>query len=244
MEEMSLNMSAAYSGQSSIVRDDFEEYTNDAGFVSRAPDSTSGNDLLYSCIAAILMMKHGVWDPEDAADFHAAILGCRIEPGLYARPGWEQDQIGPDDMIGLLAWSYKQDPNIADAILDYGRKGLHPLDYYYPSAGQSKFDIRAWLGRSPSWIAHLEWAAGEKPGWIRRLAWAFSVAFSGKRDQHDEWILSWLLITVAGDRGWIERWATQHYYKRLSRIFPSGLKDVFALYFKDAAHPLSKHWLP
>lgn len=223
--------------------DDFERYTNERGLVSRAPGASTGNDLLYSCLAEIVKAKN--WAPLETGKLLGAIRKhAEILPGLYKRPGWEQDQTALDDYIGLIAWSSEHCPVIAEEVWAYGKRAEFPIQYYYPTTGQKHFDIHAWLGRSPSFVAHVDWGAGETPSWFHRLAWAVAVAFSGSMHSQDEWVLSWCLIQVAGNKSWLERLATRIYYRRLYKNFPRGLKDVFAIYFKDPEHPLSKWWKP
>lgn len=213
------------------IREDFQKYTNKLGFVSNAPAGSSGNDLLFSCEAALIRRIRGAWTEADEAALQYSIATfSRIEHGLYGRPGWKQDAEQPDDIYGLCAYS----PALAKEVLAYGRKHLW---YFYTAPGAWYDPI--WI-RFPAFIAHVTWAAGETPGLIPRLAWFFSVSLSPSKSSQDSWILSWLLITVAGNKGWLERWAADTYRARLKAAWGT-IGNVFAAYFGNPDHPIAKY---
>lgn len=214
------------------IRDEFAAYTNVDGFVSSHKSGSSGNDLLFSSEAAVIRRKLGAWDRSDEAKLNAAIANhAQIEPGLYGRPAWNQDQEQPDDYYGLVALS----PFYARAIRAYGQRHFWS---FKTSSAAKWYEPMFW--RFPALICHAAWGAGEKPNAFLRLWWAASVAFSGSKTSQDPWILSWLLTEVAGDKGWLERLATRIYLFRLKAACGS-LRAVFAAYFQDADHPISKY---
>jgi|GEM_PF-6440385 len=227
--------------QSELVRGDFQRYTNQKGFVSNRTLS-SGNDLLYTCIAAVVRHKHGALSLEEKADLLFTIhKHCRRGPGIYVRPGWEQDQQRHDDYTGLCALASVGINSFAADVVEAGEDTV----WYFDTNGGSGLDWRAWFWPFRAFVCHAYWAAGMTPSWLNRLCWSFSVAWSGSKKKQDEWILSWLLIQVAGNRGRLERWATRKYWARLYKAYPNGLSDVFKNYFGgDAEHPLAKWWLP
>lgn len=230
------------------IQEDFKAYTNSLGFLSNSPAGSSGNDLLFSCEAAIIRSKLGAWSKEDQSALEKAVLDHSYrEAGLYGRPGkpWCNDQEGFDDYIGVLAWSAKFDKGLrALRVLLYGQrnkfdwKGFRLPYYYRTEHPYTEDDKRAWFGRSPSFVAHLYWSAGLKPGWFYRLAWAISVATSGNLYSKDPWILSWLLVEVAQDKGLLERLATRIFKYRLRKR--GGLKFIFCEYF-GSMHPIALH---
>lgn len=229
------------------VREDYQPYKTRLGFYTNTPGGNTGNDLLFSAEAALVMMKHGVWTGDDTAELDRAIYRhARTPAGFLQRPGWEQDQISLDDFIGVAAYSYKTNQLLAAAMYSYGQEHHFvwgPLQFrFHFSNTNDQSDYHAWLGRFPALIAHIAWAAGRKPSWFQRIAWCLSVAFSGKPEDQDEWILNWLLIEVGGDKGWSERLATIIYHFRLQRAHPGGLAAVFARYFGSSEHPTAKHF--
>jgi hypothetical protein len=172
---------------------------------------------------------------------------------------YHYDQEGVDDYIGLGVVAALMDRVIAQRILKYGRENKFHwkflrLRYYYrtdgakyveddlghavlvnwkgePAPGDLDTYAPAWLGRHLSLITHLEWAAGEKPNWFRRLCWFYSVALEPKKGDQDSWILTWLMVVVAGNKGWPEKLATAIRAWRLKRLHPEGLRGILTAYY-------------
>jgi hypothetical protein len=214
------------------IQSDFKEYTNALGFISNKPGGSTGNDLLFSCEAAIMRKKLGAWTADDELALKTAVSNhSRIYDGLYGRPGWMQDQEAPDDYYGLAAWSTVYAINI--------HSYAESSHWYFKTSKDAKWWEPAFF-RFPAFMAHIKWCALETPNPLLRLCWAVSVAFSGSKTSQDPWILSWLLTEVSGNQGWIERLATKIYKYRLAKNMGS-LKAVFAAYFGDPNHPLVKY---
>lgn len=206
----------------SEIRKDFEALKNSLGFYSDKPESSSGNDLLFSAEAAVILRYRGEWSIADQRDLLRAIRKySEIKPGLFGRPGWLQDQEQLDDYIGLCVIDW----DIAREILAYGRNNwwifrtVKNCPWYEPL-----------FFRWPAFMAHVLWSAGEKPSAFLRLAWCLSVAFSGSERDLDSWKLNYLLIYIAGHRGLPEQLATAIWWTRLKRKFGSMAK-VYAAYF-------------
>lgn len=162
----------------------------------------------------------------------AGIIRCEVISGLFIQHPvhFRADQNSPDNLTGLGYIAWRLDPTIAARILKHLRENHF---FYVTEIGVD--GLRAWFGRFPALIAHLQWAAGEKPNFLMRLAWCVSVGFKLDKTVHDSWILSWLLTLVAGDRGWMERWATRRFWKKFP--WPS-MADCLAEYFGgDENHP-------
>jgi hypothetical protein len=214
------------------VAADFKAYTNALGFVSNKPNGSTGNDLLYSCEAAVIRKQINAWTDADQAALEAAIVAhAQSEPGLYARPGWKQDEEQPDDYYGVAAFSRDD----AKKVLQYAHRHCW---YFKTSAAAKWYEPAFW--RFPAFMCHEKWAAGEKPNYFLRLVWTASVAFSGSKTNQDPWMLNYLLVVTAGDKGLLERIATRMYFRRLTKTWGS-LKNVFAAYFGDSNHPLAKY---
>lgn len=214
------------------IESDFSAYTNGLGFMSNKPGGSTGNDLLFSCQAAIIRRKLGAWSKDDALALKASVSNhSQIVPGLYARPGWAQDQEAPDDYYGLAAYS----ATYAIAIHSYALKH----GWYFKTSPGAKWWEPAFF-RFPAFMCHVKWCALETPNPFLRLAWCLSVAFSGSKTSQDPWILSWLLTSVAGEQGWFERQATKLYKKRLAKNWGT-LSAVFAAYFGDPNHPIVRY---
>lgn len=215
------------------IAEHFQKYTNALGFVSNEPNGSTGNDLLFSGEACVIRRKLGVWTQGD----HTALLDsikqhAEIEPGLYGRPGWRQDQEGLDDYIGLVCI----DLGLAEMILEYGQKHW----WYFKTVENCPWYEPIFL-RFPALIAHIYWSAGKKPPVFFRLAWCLSVAFSGTKTEQDAYILNWLLIEKCENGGFFEGLASWLYWRKLKKNYPGGLQQVFARYFGNPSHPIAAY---
>lgn len=222
---------------------DWESYRDKLGFISgtRNPEGSSGNAVLFAAEEAILRRKLDDWSGSVTL-VQSIRACCEIERGLLKRPHpFSQDQESLDDYIGLAAI----DPGLAREALAYGRAHFYrplpflKLAYQYSMRNEEK-DVIAWLGRFPAMIAHLQFAAGETPPLWRRLWWTASIAMSGKPDQQDPWILSWVMLeTNAKGDSFLADVAHGFWRWRLERAYPKGLSEVFRKYFNDEAHPIA-----
>ena len=201
----------------------FEPYKNNLGFFSDKPEASSGNDLLFSAEAIQVMRQNQAWT---LADHEAMVKAVRtysqIEPGLFGRPGWMQDQEQLDDYIGLATI----DSAFAAEAIDYGTK-----HYWIFPTGKNFQWYEPLFFRWPAMIAHLYWCAGRKPCLLIRPIWCLSVAFSGSVESLDSWKLNYLLTVGVKDKGGIfERLAVWNWRRRLRKTFGS-MKTVYAAYF-------------
>lgn len=212
--------------------------------------NVSGNGLLYTAEYLIWMIYAKEYQPVIDRAYWFSVAGeCLVEPGLLKRSPTHPDQQGPDDYIGAAAASYFIDQGLlAKTILEYGRthparwKGL-PVHYVYNNVKPGEFSSSAWLGRQPALIAHLQFCAGETPALWRQLAWAAAILMA-KPESQDDWVLSSLLVMVAGDRTWVTRQASRRWKENFKQAWPGGLKQVLTAYFNlQEAHPLAT-WAP
>jgi hypothetical protein len=232
------------------LEQDFLEYVDSVGLVQNkkhpGDECASGNGLLYTGVAAVILHDRDVLDAFSPL-FTSALATCEKWPGLYIRHPKCADQEAGDDYYGIGAASYYLASGAAQRVLSRGTRfpfrycGVIPLPFYYPNENQdpAHFDSRAWLGRFPALIAHLRYSAGYHPGLFAGLIHALSIAFSPWRNE-DEPILSWLMIRVAYPQSWAVRLASKWFQRRLLKKYPRGMKDVFTRYFGEA-HPIAQH---
>ena len=214
--------------QLSTVKSDFEAYKNNLGFYSNNPSGSTGNDLLISAECKRVLTSYGLWEQADQDALNTAITKySQIVPGLYQRPGWSQDQEQPDDYYGLGYCDQK----VADNINHYGK---HLFWYFKTSSAAKWYEPMFW--RWPALMAHIKWSAGLTPNLFLRLWWCLSVAFTGSDE--DGYKINRTMIEVAGNKGWMERWATEGFWKRLGNSYGS-MKNVYRAYYGEN-HPLSK----
>jgi hypothetical protein len=214
------------------IRKDFERLRTPQGLFSNS-GGESGNQILFTGEAILCMRAAGVWSPDDQAKISLAIAEhCSTENGLIHRgPGYSQDQISVDDYIGLGVIS----PVLAGMVMSQGAG-----NFWYFKTGENPSFWAPFLGRFPALWAHLAWCSNATPNWFLRLAWVYSVAFGNKNDQ-DSWILNGVLVRMAGHKGWLEKWATRQYIKKLEARW-GNLNRCLATYFGSPDHPIAKHW--
>ena len=238
-------MKITTSQERDFVLAEFNEYLDSEGLMNDRPGkcAPSGNALLFTAEAFLIQLFLGV-----TRAYPVVAAAERLASGRFVRPGWEQDQEGPDDYIGLAAFSRHSDPTIAQRILAYGRShffkwGPLKFRYQYDTTGKEPNSVEAWFGRFPAVIAALEWAAGETPPMWRRLWLALSAALTPGAEGQDTWILSWLCLECLRrtQMCWFERWAIKTYMRRLYKYHPGGLKEVFTQYFGSDKHPITKY---
>lgn len=212
----------------STVKADFDAYKNGLGLYSNSPNGSTGNDLLISSECKRVLTTFGQWSQADQDSLNAAIVKfSQSAPGLYYRPGWAQDQEQPDDYYGLAYIDQK----IADNINYYGS---HTCWNFKTSPTAKWYEPMFW--RWPALLAHVKWSAGLTPNLFLRLWWSLSVAFTGSDE--DGYKINRTMIEVAGNKGWMERLATENFWKRLGNSYGS-MKNVYEAYY-GANHPLSK----
>jgi len=227
----------------------------------------SGNGLVYTAYYLALLQARGELTDEVQVLAACGVFTCRKAgyPGLYTRAAGHPDQEGPDDYIGLSAIAaLASRPEIAKEIIQYGQApvllkgvlagsqydkfseigdalfGNIAVTYNYNNVVPGTMHRSSWLGRQPQVIASLEWAAGLSPPLWRRLYWFVVVCASGsKTSRTQDWMLSWLLIVVAGDKTWLNRLASAIWWRRLKRNVGS-LQTVFQSYF-GPEHPITKY---
>lgn len=233
-------------------RKDFNTYGDPFGLIQNNPGGVSGNGLRYTAEYFILGCRRGIFQHEGASFRH--ITGsCLVLPGLYRRsPTAALEGTRIDDLVSIASAAQLLDKTIAEDILRFGRKSYW---LYNPPVQKSplvnlikQFNFKAWLGRYPGMIAHIEYCAGECPSVFKRLVWLLGVAwcgFNAKMNQ-DEWVLSQRLIEAYESTPYrtyfqdkiVKYWRKQ-FYKNWGE---DGMKKLLTVYFGHL-HPLAKYAL-
>jgi hypothetical protein len=224
-------------------------FIDDYGLVaprSLSPDSIerknkwdgSNNGLLYTSEAAIMAALNN-----DSFPWSEAVKACEVKTGLYQRSQTNnRDMNAMDDYTGLAAASAFIDGGlVAKQILSWGRE--HAL--CWNNLDPPMWDKNAFLGRMPSFIAHLKICAREPLSWWDQWAWAIGVysATAAPEGETDPWLISDLLIkaaertwTVSGPMSWAIGLRTRVLRKKWGSI-----TEVAKVYF-EKGHPLSLAW--
>lgn len=253
-----------------MKKEEYLPYTDYLGLIQNltptAPEGswTSGNGLLYSAEALLVLKMNEQLDPTICKQVADAVKKCELEPGLYCRHPVNYEQEGPDDNIGLAVISHlTRKPDIAQSILKYGREkptkisfklmktkpyvsvllgGWFPLRYYYSFEIKDRFDVRAFIGRFPAVLAILKMAAQEKVSIFYRFYTALAMIVQPWRSE-DEPILTMLTLFMCHEyypNSWLFKWADKVFCKKLIEKYPLGMPEVYGKYF-GAAHPNTKY---
>lgn len=219
---------------------ELQAYQDKYGFVQPA-EGWSGNGILYTSEAMILLKKWQELTQLQIKRFNETIQTVEIEPGLYNRfPGYD-DQEGQDDYIGLTLASNIMGTKHAKDVFNYGRS--HGWVFSNKKDNKDKWPARFW--RMPQLLAHFYWCAGVEPPLWQKIYWMLVILTTGVFTDgkgQDTWILSWLHIEACPHKEyWSYKFTIKMWQKRLLKFKPNGMKQVFEEYFgKD--HPIAKYF--
>lgn len=207
---------------------DLTPFVDNLGLLS-SNGSQSSNGILYNSELVILLDHLG-----DPAEPYLSFLVKESDsglPGLIRRSSQNTDLESFSDYIGYCAVHRE----MAYRVYRYG------IDHYwvFNNVKPGGFSWKAWLGRSPAFVAHVKASAGLRLGLLSQLAWCFTVLCAGI--SRDSWILSGLMCLGARRKSWLMSWASKVYQTRLNRRF-GDLGTVFGAYFGNPNHPLAKNW--
>jgi hypothetical protein len=188
----------------------------------------------------VILQQNHMYGGIDFLDFGHLIKKCETSEGVLSRtPSKAGGQEGPDDYTGVAAASSA----FADSMVDHGRSHF----WVFNNVGK---DIRnpdgsinwaAFFIRFPALVAHMRYSAGYRPNLFLKTAWRLSVLTCGLlNNDQDSWILTWLLIHAAGDRGTVNKFITRTWVRKLRKRFPGGISEVFRNYF-GFNHPISRY---
>lgn len=150
----------------SEIRSAYLRYMDPDGLISNNPDpgrGSSGNLLLYTSHYIWTLYRNGILTMVDLERFFRAIQKCTLSPGVFARcpdrMAHDDNQQGPDDMIGLLSISaIHASMPFAEEFLEHGRTN------WYPIREALRLDGRTTLAALIGWI---------------RLPWCFNTVIDG-----------------------------------------------------------------
>lgn len=233
----------------------------------------SGNGILYTSEYYITLKRLNEIDSDDRARFINVIAQCEVQKGLYRRaPGWIDYNEAQDDYLGLLTASYLINPIIAKQILDYGKKSKANLailvsflklpnwikvtlqfilkrinvPFNFNNVKPEETSEASWLGRHFPLVTHMYFCAGEKPPFWRKLLWCLGILIScfSKTEDHDAWMLTWLLVLVGQDQGSMCRLVSKIWLIVFKLRFGSTAQGICArTLLADVYHPLGKRFV-
>jgi hypothetical protein len=140
---------------------------------------------------------------------------------------------------------YEEPDRREESRLFWGLKSLGGtlrIDYVYNNIHPEYFTLSSYLGRQISLLCHLKFAAGEIPTETEKWFWCRAVedGADAKKEDHDSWILSWLLVRTMDERDPNCNEVATYWKEKLQQTWPGGIGEVLCAYFQNQDHPL-KH---
>jgi len=196
---------------------------------------TSGNGLLYTAEYVICLHQRGLLTNTLKSQLTKVYESCEHYPGVFSRyPGNTDYQNAIDDYIAVATASYLLDGGeMARRVLAHGRQFNWCWDNSDPEA---KFTREGFIGRSPSFIAHVQYCAGEDPPPLHWLAWSISVAASTFSSHQDSWLLSNQLVYVNP-----QNLVAQYFKYRLKKKWGTP-GNIRGQNFQNMEHPIAKFY--
>lgn len=226
-----------------------EDFLVHPWILDREETNKSGNGVFYTSEYYTLLKLNNDLTDADSRMFEFIMQRCQVEPGLYKRSPTHTDQEGADDYYGLLMGAYfTGNHKLAEEVIEYGNNhywiinNTNPGSFFHPDG---RLNVSAWFFRYPALIAHAYWAANKTPPLILYLLWCIIVGVScrkGREHGTDPFRVTWALVKTNNGRGWLARFVSKLFYKRLAKFFPNGgMNEVASLYYRDN-HPFSRYW--
>lgn len=232
------------------LREEIEkDYLDGYGLVSPAKvaegtEAASGNGPMYTGEYYLQLSIRRELQSRDWYEFQTKIQRCCIRPGLLARTPNNPDQEGPDDYYGVLAaCSVLGMRTLGYSFWHHGRGTWGVFNNHEPG----HFSWSAFLWRQPALIYLSQCAAVERT--LLTPLWSFLTALSiiyaaffSKKDDWDQWRITWLLVKGTEKRSSLCFWASEFWFKRLFKAHPGGMREVAKGYY-ETGHPFGRYWI-
>lgn len=236
------------------------DYVDDDGMLLPSRNTVgsfpeTGNGLMYISVFRVLLariqLQNGPYLPAvQQYCFDEVIKRCQVQPGLYSRgPNKREEQIGIDDVIGLVAYGSFPDR--------FGCMLREILQYYdnhcgfYSNVPPHKKTLQNWFGFPRYyWLRSLMLSGLGRAGFFQNLLIAIRVAASGTSSHNAAYIKGWLIFAALGPHrstfhkmGKVSRtilhWSASICRWSLARSKYRNMVGVFADHF-GPDHPFTK----
>jgi len=241
------------------LREEIKPYIDGYGLVSPAvvPKGamrSCDNGTSFLSEYHILLKRRGedrITSGGDAWDWSHTIRRCMQEPGLTVRAPGDRASDSPDNTLAILSAAQVLGvPSIAIEMLRYGRKHR---GWFNPEKPGSIFHKNSY---SIYWETFL---------WRQLQLLTATVAVAGKLRRHHLPLVMytasiilitglrniplsdtdarrgcWHLIQAMKRHSWLCKKASEVWYKKLYKDFPTGMRGVAALYY-EKGHPFQKY---
>jgi hypothetical protein len=175
----------------------------------------------------------------ESMDNSSAILtfSAVFDNGRFAKDmrerGRTQKCEGYDDIAGNVAMNKKFYP--LALILGLGR----PRNYFNNNR-PSYFCFFGWFGRSPGFMGLIDIASKGSTTWFRHIALLVG-QFLGSSDpasNTDARTMSYIIWQFLKDKSFIHKMLYKVWTKKLYKVYPDGMSEVYNIYYKNRSHPL------
>lgn len=198
-----------------MINDWREPATRAVSIWKNPGDFSTDNGPLFTVVAQKLGLIES-WDCDEVVSMYEPALGVLLRhPSSSDYSSWDDH----------LAYAVSQEYN-AIVVLIF----MLDNNWTLPNGD--------WLGRIPIFVPAVRAAAGGRLGWIDqiRAAGTYLVNCFEKREETSGKQLLWLSSRVL-ERHWLPRIAITLWRSRMMALYPNGLKDLFAIYYRDPEHP-------
>lgn len=168
-----------------------------------------------------------------------ALLACEKKAGVWSRYPNTLENTSYDDFICAAAC----DRGIAYRIHARGEEDAWIFDLFEDHPGLTENNFARWLGKNPSFVAHICYSAGLTPGWALTLSWVVSIAIAARKSikNQDGWMQSHLQILSyesSGQTNWLCNLVVAYWRKKK----PVPMREIVADYIGTKNHPLVEVW--
>lgn len=116
--------------------------------------------------------------------------------------------------------------------------------YYANNQRPEKFTLFGWYGRSPGFVGLIKLTA-KKFAWPHELFIGLITQFLGMRDNNNIKLayINWYFLTRATPKWQQKIWSLFYriWVKRMKKLYPGGMRQVYCEYYQDPNHPIRKY---
>jgi len=198
-----------------------EPKTGAVSLYKNPPDKSTDNGILFSAVAASI---NGITDLQ-----FVAILGWyEVQPGVLLRYPGTTDYCSHDDLTGAASYWFP----FALRTFVWGATS----DWTWP--------VNNWLYRIIDFPPAIKGGANYDLNVYDQfkcaLAWTWNAFMSPYGDTSGKQLI-WLKQRVCQNKGWLVKQAARFWRWKMMRLYPGGLKELFAVYYQPDAKTGDPH---
>lgn len=214
-------------------RESLADYTDSTtGLVGVMPNTagwSSGNPLVETGVACLLLKKLGQLSSFDPANKAVAFFSCLPKSGFFTKlPGVANSKASHDDVIGIVTGFAVLGPYcdefLREDVIEYGNKHWWVLS----TTGEFYWDALT----KPWHYAFYTLAAGKQPNFIAKGSLVAFIAYDAIFNENDssDKKLCWMMLESIKGKSWVVDQIRKFWWWRLRKTWGS-MSNVFARYF-------------